>query len=72
MDACQPPTQHTLEFGALKFGDQTDSHALLPLVKSSFADNFNVSFEFRTYYPNGLFLFAEVSIEKYMTRIMNY
>lgn len=58
-ESCQPPTQHTLEYGALKFGDQTDSHALLPIAKTTFADYFNVTFEFRTYYPNGLFLYAE-------------
>ena len=61
--SCQPPTQHTLEYGALKFGDKTDSHALIPVPKMTFTDNFNVTFEFRTYYPNGLFIFAEVCRE---------
>ncbi|KAF2361238.1 Laminin G domain [Trinorchestia longiramus] len=58
-EACQPPTQHTLEYGALKFGDQPSSHALIPVPKATFATDFSLSFEFRTHYPNALFLHAE-------------
>lgn len=60
-DSCLPPTQHTVEYKALKFGDQLDSHVLIPLQSKTFKKNFNVSFEFRTYYPNGLFFIAAVS-----------
>ncbi|XP_050712288.1 laminin subunit alpha-1-like isoform X2 [Eriocheir sinensis] len=57
-DSCLPPTQHTVEYKALKFGDQLDSHVLVPLQSKTFKKNFEVSFEFRTYYPNGLFFIA--------------
>lgn len=60
-DSCLPPTQHTVEYKALKFGDQLDSHVLMPLQSRTFKKNFEVSFEFRTYYPNGLFFIASVS-----------
>lgn len=56
-----PPTQHTVEYKALKFGDQVNSHVLVPLNSRTFKKNFEVSFEFRTYYPNGLFFIASVS-----------
>ncbi|KAK3855199.1 hypothetical protein Pcinc_038380, partial [Petrolisthes cinctipes] len=56
--ACLPPTQHTVEYKALKFGDRMDSHVLVPLDPRIFRKNFNISFEFRTYYPNGLFFLA--------------
>ena len=61
IDSCQPPTQHTVEYKALKFGDQLDSHVLVPLDRSTFKKDYNISFEFRTYYPNGLFFIASVS-----------
>lgn len=61
-DSCLPPTQHTVEYKALKFGDQLDSHVLVPLQSKTFKKNFEVSFEFRTYYPNGLFFIASVSL----------
>lgn len=61
-DSCLPPTQHTVEYKALKFGDQTNSHVRIPLESTTFKKNFDVSFEFRTYYPNGLFFIASVSL----------
>ena len=54
--------QHTVENGAMKFGDQSESYVFLPIPKTLFRKNFNMSFEFRTYYPNGLFLIASVGI----------
>ncbi|XP_063877309.1 laminin subunit alpha-1-like isoform X1 [Scylla paramamosain] len=57
-DSCLPPTQHTVEYKALKFGDQINSHVRIPLQSTTFKKNFDVSFEFRTYYPNGLFFIA--------------
>lgn len=69
-DSCLPPTQHTVEYKALKFGDQLDSHVLVPLQSRTFKKNFEVSFEFRTYYPNGLFFIASVSYG--VSLIMNF
>ncbi|KAG0726288.1 Laminin subunit alpha-2 [Chionoecetes opilio] len=63
-DSCLPPTQHTVEYKALKFGDQMDSHVLVPLQPTTFKKNFEVSFEFRTYYPNGLFFIASKTRRK--------
>ncbi|KAL7642435.1 UNVERIFIED_CONTAM: hypothetical protein RMT77_006996 [Armadillidium vulgare] len=53
--SCQPPKQHTVQYGALKFGDQVESYAVIPLHKNFFRSDFDISFEFRTYYPSGLF-----------------
>ncbi|KAK7085775.1 Laminin subunit alpha-2 [Halocaridina rubra] len=58
IDSCLPPTQHTVEYKALKFGDRLDSHVMVPLDRLTFRKDFNISFEFRTYYPNGLFFIA--------------
>lgn len=58
---CRPPKQHTVEYGALKFGDQIESHVVIPIEKNTFKTDFEVSFEFRTYYPSGLFFIAFVS-----------
>lgn len=66
-----PPTQHTVEYKALKFGDQTNSHVLVPLQSKTFKKNFEVSFEFRTYYPNGLFFIASVSLCMFFGSFMN-
>lgn len=63
-DSCLPPTQHTVEYKALKFGDQQNSHVLVPLQPETFKKNFEVSFEFRTYYPNGLFFIASKARKK--------
>ncbi|XP_071547005.1 laminin subunit alpha-1-like isoform X2 [Panulirus ornatus] len=64
IDSCQPPTQHTVEYKALKFGDQLDSYVMVPLNPKTLNKNFNVSFEFRTYYPDGLFFIASNTRKK--------
>ncbi|XP_063590781.1 laminin subunit alpha lam-3-like isoform X2 [Penaeus indicus] len=64
IDSCMPPTQHTVEYRALKFGDKLDSHVMIPLDRNTFKKDFNISFEFRTYYPNGLFFLASHTRKK--------
>ncbi|XP_042207400.1 laminin subunit alpha-2-like [Homarus americanus] len=64
IDSCQPPTQHTVEYKALKFGDQIESYVMVPLNSRTFKKNFTVSFEFRTYYPNGLFFIVSNTRKK--------
>ncbi|XP_064107459.1 laminin subunit alpha lam-3-like isoform X1 [Macrobrachium nipponense] len=71
IDSCLPPTQHTVEYKALKFGDQLDSHVMVPLDRSTFKKDFNISFEFRTYYPNGLFFIASHTGKKKSQTILS-
>nr|XP_053638425.1 laminin subunit alpha-2-like isoform X4 [Cherax quadricarinatus] len=70
IDSCQPPTQHTVEYKALKFGDQLESYVMVPMNPRTFKKNFNISFEFRTYYPNGLF-FIGSNIRKKKTQTIS-
>jgi len=49
-------------FTALHFGDSSDSYATIALDgNKSLKQRFNLTFEFRTFYPNGMFFQGVVS-----------
>ncbi|KAF0296584.1 Laminin subunit alpha-1 [Amphibalanus amphitrite] len=64
-DRCHQPRQVTLADRALKFGDGPHSHVFQQVSKKELQrKNFNVSLSFRTFYPNGLLLYNEVTLTK--------
>lgn len=56
---------YSYEPNAFKFGDAAQSYAIVSAAKSLWQNDFEVQFDFRTYYPNGLLFVVPVSeIEK--------
>lgn len=54
-ETCAELPQYSLEPRAVKIGDAQYSHITLNVERKKFARDFRLTFEFRTYYPNGLF-----------------
>lgn len=54
------------EPNAFKFGDGPNSHSIITIVNSRkmWQKNFNIEFDFRTFYPNGVLFIAPVSMIK--------
>ena len=51
---------------ALHFGDSADSHVDITLESSRvFKQKFNLTFSFRTFYPNGLFFQGVVGFQNF-------
>ncbi len=53
-ETCAEWPEYSLETRAVKFGDALHSHISLNRERKEFSKDFSLSFEFRTYYPNGL------------------
>lgn len=61
---------YSYEPNAFKFGDGPHSHAVINIAaRNLWQKNFNIQFDFRTFYPNGLLFIAPVNI--YFTLIIN-
>ncbi|KAL3223356.1 hypothetical protein MRX96_027607 [Rhipicephalus microplus] len=58
LDQCSEKPPHDLDDKAFKFGDTLNSHVEMQNV-IEFRNDFNVSLELRTYYPNGVLLLAQ-------------
>ncbi|XP_043229158.1 laminin subunit alpha-2-like isoform X2 [Amphibalanus amphitrite] len=57
--SCNKPSQVTLEARAVKLGDDPFSHVFVPVQRKNLRRNFNITLDFRTFYPNGLLLHTE-------------
>lgn len=64
LDQCAEAPKYTLEERAVKFGDALHSHVLLNIPTLDFKADFNLSLDFRTYYPNGLLMLAQNTARK--------
>jgi len=53
-ETCAELPQYSVETRAVKIGDALHSHISLNRERREFSKDFSLSFEFRTYYPNGL------------------
>lgn len=53
-ETCAPAPDYRVEEKAVKVGDTSDSYIRLNREKREFSQNFILSFDLRTYYPNGL------------------
>ncbi|GAB6030676.1 hypothetical protein CHUAL_007531 [Chamberlinius hualienensis] len=53
---CAPKAQIGQEPRALNFGDSNNSYASVDLKKRKYGQRFNITFDFRTHYPDGLLL----------------
>ncbi|XP_023215489.1 laminin subunit alpha-1-like [Centruroides sculpturatus] len=51
---CAEMSSYTLEKQALQFGNKLNSYAKVFIRRTDFGKDFNVTFDFRTFYPNGL------------------
>ncbi|GFV46525.1 laminin subunit alpha-1 [Trichonephila clavipes] len=54
LERCSEMASYNLEKRAVNFGDELFSHAKVAIGRKDFVHDFNVSFDLRTYYPNGL------------------
>lgn len=52
---------YSYEPNAFKFGDRPQSHSVINIGKHLWQTNFEIQFDFRTFYPNGLLFFVPVS-----------
>lgn len=59
-DGCDRTTNNSLELNAAKFGDMPESYVKYFLKEQFWKDDFSIQFSFRTFYKNGLLLFAQV------------
>ncbi|GBM16553.1 hypothetical protein AVEN_148926-1 [Araneus ventricosus] len=54
LERCSEMASYNQEKRAVNFGDELFSHAKVPIGRKDFVHDFNVTFDLRTYYPNGL------------------
>lgn len=53
---------YSYEANAFKFGDGPFSHSLINIpIRHLWQNSFNIQFDFRTFYPNGVLFLAPVS-----------
>lgn len=52
---------YSYEANAFKFGDAQQSYSVISVGKNSLQNDFEVQFDFRTYYPNGLLFMVPVN-----------
>jgi laminin alpha 1/2 len=58
---CRKVTSYTLEPGAVKFGDSSNTHVQINFRKKSILQrNFTLELDFRTFHPNGLLFMIPV------------
>lgn len=53
---------YSYEPNAFKFGDRPQSHSIISIGKHLWQTNFDIQFDFRTFYPNGLLFFIPVNM----------
>ncbi|GIX95697.1 laminin subunit alpha-1, partial [Caerostris darwini] len=54
LERCSEMASYNLEKRAVNFGDELYSHAKVPIGRKDFVHDFNITFDLRTYYPDGL------------------
>ncbi|KAF8792889.1 Laminin subunit alpha-1 like protein [Argiope bruennichi] len=54
LERCSEMASYNQEKRAVNFGDELFSHAKVAIGRKDFVHDFNVTFDLRTYYPNGL------------------
>nr|XP_042897336.1 laminin subunit alpha-1 isoform X3 [Parasteatoda tepidariorum] len=54
LERCSEMASYVLENRAVKFGDELSSYAKVPIGRKDFVHDFNVTFDIRTYFSNGL------------------
>ncbi|XP_054719082.1 laminin subunit alpha-1-like [Uloborus diversus] len=54
LERCAEMASYNLEKRAVRFGDESFSHAKVTVGRKDFVHDFNVTFDLRTYYANGL------------------
>ena len=62
LQACAPSLRYTVDEKAVSIGDMPDSQIKLSLHKKDLRNDFTISISFRTYQPDGMILFAHVSL----------
>ncbi|XP_075525225.1 wing blister isoform X1 [Dermacentor variabilis] len=71
LDQCSDQPPPDLHEKAVKFGDTLNSHVKL-FDAIDFKNNFNVSLELRTYYPNGVLLLAQAgSLHRHFALVLS-
>lgn len=63
-EICPGIPDYLLEKEAIKIGDALNSHISLNRSRKEFTRNFSITFEFRTFYPNGLFILLRGSSKR--------
>lgn len=61
-EGCHRVGVYSYEPNAFKFGDSIQSHSIVTVpIRHLWQNNFDVQFDFRTFYPNGLLFLAPVN-----------
>lgn len=59
-DGCDRSTNNSLELNAAKFGDMPESYVKYYLKEQFWKEDFSIELDFRTFYKNGMLLYAQV------------
>ncbi|KAI4466136.1 netrin/laminin-related [Holotrichia oblita] len=65
IDGCDRSTNNSLELNAAKFGDMSESYVKYYLKEQFWKEDFSIELDFRTFYKNGILLFAQSDLKHY-------
>lgn len=61
-DGCDRSANNSLESNAAKFGDVPESYVKYYLKEQFWKEDFSIELDFRTFYKNGMLLYAQVRL----------
>lgn len=67
-DGCDRTANNSLELNAAKFGDMPESYVKYYLKEQFWKEDFSIELHFRTFYKNGILLYAQVCTYIYKTK----